>query len=117
MRPVIAILFAFLMLTACAVTVRATCDTSDWTPQPRLSCEEAIAAARSQYTTTPGITELVVQYGPMCPPNARCGPRSEDLATVFANLEDGSQLYVTVAIGPDGSVRSKPPQQVPDLEP
>ena len=37
------------------------------------------------------------------------------LATVFANIEDGSQLYATVSIGPDGSVQVDAPQPVPDF--
>jgi hypothetical protein len=39
------------------------------------------------------------------------------LATVFANLEDGSQLYVTVSIGQDGSVQVDAPQPVPTFGP
>jgi hypothetical protein len=116
-RALLAVLLAASTLAACAVVVPATCEAEGRIPPPPLSCEQAIAAARAQYATTPGISELVVQYGGICPPNARCVAASGDIATVFATLEDGSQLYVTVSIDPDGSVRSDGPQPVPTFPP
>jgi hypothetical protein len=115
MRALLAALLAASTLAACAATVPATCEELNQNPPPRLSCDQAIAAGRAQFATTPGITELTVQYGAICPPNARCLLATGHVATVFATLEDGSQLYVTVSIGPDGSVRSDAPQPVPPV--
>lgn len=117
MKAVVRILFAFSTLAACAATVPATCDQLVINGAPEMSCDQVIAAARAQYLTTPGVRDLVVQWGGICPPNARCMAPSGDIATVFANLEDGIQLYVTVSIGPDGSVQVDQPQPVPDFEP
>jgi hypothetical protein len=108
-----ALLLAASILAACAATVPATCDEQIISGARALSCDQVIAAARGQFATTPGITALVVEWGPLCPPNARCAAAGGDIATVFANLEDGSQLYVTVSLGPDGNVRVDAPQPVP----
>jgi hypothetical protein len=113
MRALLAAVLVASALGACAATVPATCEELNQNPPPPLSCDQAIAAGRAQFATTPGITELTVQYGGICPPNARCLAATGNLATVFATLEDGSQLYVTVSIGQDGSVRSDAPQPVP----
>jgi hypothetical protein len=118
MRALVTILLAFWSLSACAATVPATCDEQIITGARELSCDQVVAAARGQFATTPGITALVVQWGPLCPPNARCAAAGADIATVFANIEGGSQLYVTVRLGPDGSVQVDTPQPVPsEFEP
>ena len=113
MKSSVASLLAAMILAACGTLAPATCDSSGFIEGPELSCDLAIAAARVQYATTVGITELVVEHGTLCPPNARCVPPSGDIATVYAILEDGSELYVTVSIGPDGSVVADPPEPVP----
>ena len=113
MRASVASLLAATILSACGTLAPATCDSSGLAGVARLSCDQAIAAARAQYATTPEISELVVQYGKLCPPNARCVAPTGDIATVIAILEDESELYVTVTIGPDGTVSADPPQPVP----
>lgn len=113
MKTSVASLLAATILAACGALAPATCDAGGFVGNPELSCDQAIAAARVQYAATPGIIELVVQYGTLCPPNARCVPPAGDIATVIAILEDGSELYVTVRIGPDGAVSADPPQPVP----
>ena len=117
MRVLVVAVLAASTLVARAATVRATCEEPNQDPPPALCCDRAIDAARAQFATTPGIAELTVEYGGICPPNARCLAKLGNLATVYADLEDGSQLYVTVSIGPGGSVRSDAPQPVPTFPP
>ena len=112
MKSPVASLLAAVILAGCGSLAPATCDSSGFIGGPELSGDQAIAAARVQYATTPGITELVVEHGTRCPPNARCVPPSGDIATVYAILEDGSELYVTVSIGPDGGAVADPPKPV-----
>jgi len=112
MKVSVASLLAAMNLAACGALAPATCDAGAFVGGPELSCDQAIAAARAQYAATPGITELVVEHGSICPPNARCMPTGY-IATVYAILEDGSELYVTVSIGPNGGVVADPPKPVP----
>jgi hypothetical protein len=116
-RLLLGALLAASTVAACAATVRATCEEIELTQPPTLSCEQVIDAARAEFASTLGITELVVDYGD-CPIGRRgCQLGAGKSAKVYAFLADGSRLSVSVRIDPDGSIRSNAPEPVPSSGP
>jgi len=104
--------FATLLLASgCATLAPATCETPEFNPPARLTCEAAIAAARGQLATVDGVTALRVDYvGVKCPDNARCMAPNGDFANVIATLAGGEELSVAVSIDDAGVVQAQEPQ-------
>lgn len=112
-----AFMVAVLALAACSSLAPATCSTEGWDPQPALTCDAAIAAARTQLATTAGVSSLRVEFGGICPPNARCAPPEGTTAAVIATLANGAEVYILVSIGEDGQVRAEAPAPMPTFLP
>lgn len=101
------ILAALLVVAAgCAFTTPFECDDANW--QPGLSCERVLAAAREQLDDTSGITRLTAVQGIHCPPAPAGCPFTPFVVTVYAELVDGSSVYVSVHLEDDGSLRAQP---------
>jgi hypothetical protein len=113
-RIAIAVSFA-LLLGGCLLGSAVECDDTDW-PEG-LTCAGVVAAARDRLVRTAGITKLSAEHGRYCPPDVRCPaiPNVAPIATVYADLADGSLLYVVVYLEEDARLRAEPPRAVEEL--
>jgi len=104
---------------------RIWCDDSTrYTPQPTLTCSEAVLAANAALT---GIASLVVaiefRYGSWCPPGARCLVSSPQIGHVIYHFVAGPPLLVRVAEDRQtlavsaGPAQTFPPGQAPAPDP
>lgn len=97
------------LLGACAATAPVTCPVGDVDPEPQLSCEAAVNAARAQLASSAGVAALRFEYD-VCPENARCAIPFGAAGNVIASLGDGTEVAVFVSIDADGTVRAEPPR-------
>jgi hypothetical protein len=97
---------------ACAFDVPYECDDSQFAAG--ITCEEVFAAAREQLAGTIGITKLTAVRGIHCPP-APAGCPDAPVVTLYVDVSDGRQLYVTVGRNRDGSVIAQPVEAVEPL--
>ena len=116
MKRLLAILLASAALGGgCSSMAPARCDAEGMDPQPHLTCDMAIAAARARLAGVAGVTEIEVRYGGFCPPAAFCGPFGSDLtdAWIIVRRADGTDLMLIVSLRPDGSVQATEPAPMP----
>lgn len=107
-----------VVASACATLAPATCETPEFDPPARLTCEAAITAARGKLATVDGVTALRVDYvGVKCPDNARCMAPNGDFANVIATLASGEELAVAVSVDDQGTVQAQEPQPVEVIPP
>lgn len=110
MTRAIAALFCVLLACGCVFGPAVECDDADW--QPGLMCDAVIAAARTELEATRGVMKLTAERFIPCPaPPAGCPFHPFEVA-VYADLIGGGQVYVTVDLEGDGSLRTRPPQPV-----
>jgi len=98
-----------LVATSCDFTVPFECDDSDFAAG--MTCEEVYSAAREQLAGTTGVSKLTAVRGIRCPP-APAGCPDAPVVTVYVDLTDGRQLYVSVSRRQDGSLAAQPVEVV-----
>ena len=76
-----------------------------------MTCEEVLETAREQFAGVRGITKLTAVRGIRCP-QAPAGCPDAPVVTLYADLTDGRQLYVSVARHEDGSLTAQPAEAV-----
>lgn len=95
--------------TACDVSVPFECDESQFAKG--ITCDEVFAAAGDRLAGTTGIVKLTAVRGIHCPA-APAGCPDAPVVTLYVDLRDGRQLYVTMGRDPDGSLTAGPVQAV-----
>lgn len=98
-----------VVATACDFSVPFECDDSQFAAG--ITCEDVLTAAREQLAGTRDVTKLTAVRGIHCPP-APAGCPDAPVVTLYVDLTDGRQLYVTVARNRDGSLTAQPVQAV-----
>ena len=110
MKRAAAALVGMLLLGGCLFGPAVECDDGRW--EEGLTCEGVLAAARAQLAGTAGITKLTASEGLHCPSAPASCPFTPFVITVYADLVDGSQLFVTVGLEDDGRLRAQAPKPV-----
>ncbi len=106
-----ALLAAVLLTSAgCSLVPPAfECDDTNW--EPGQTCQRVLEAARGELPPTGQIVRLTAGQAIFCPPSAGC-PFTPFVVTLYADLIDGRQLYVSVDLEHDGSLRARPAEIV-----
>jgi hypothetical protein len=115
-RAGLALLAILATLGGCTAAAPATCSTAGMEPQPQLTCEMAVGAARERLATMGGVTGIEVRYGGFCPPGGRCAPFGDDLTTARVFVERAAAahpLMLIVSLRPDGTVEASEAAPMP----
>jgi hypothetical protein len=94
-----------MVLTGCStVELPFECDDSNW--EPGQTCDQILEAARGELPEAMQIEKLTAVQGIHCPSSAEC-PYTPFVVTVYADLIDGRQVYVSVDLGEDGRLTAR----------
>jgi hypothetical protein len=99
-----ALLVLTVVAAACEISVPFECDDSQFAAG--ITCDGVLTAAREQLAGTRGITKLTAVRGIHCLP-APAGCPDTPVVTLYADLSDGRQLYVSVARREDESLHAQ----------
>jgi hypothetical protein len=113
MRRVALPLAAALALSGCVFGPTVACPDD---PQPELTCEAAMAAARTQLAGAGAVTDLRFEYGAPCPPGGEC-PWAGTVGFVTATRVGADPLIVRVWPSAEGGVEAQAPEPIPTIQP
>jgi hypothetical protein len=99
-------------IMACTALVPVNCPEPRGDGRPGLTCDVAMAAARTRLAGVTGVTELTFGWGVYCPPGAHCPLLADDdpsVGWVEAARGDEPALVITLERRDDGAIRASEP--------
>jgi hypothetical protein len=109
MRAVIFAALIGLTVAACTLTAPVTCSADTLVAPPRLTCDQAVNAARPQLATLTDVAAVEFSYQ-TCRDNERCAFPDDAAGNVVATLADGRRFAVFVSIDDAGRILAEQPR-------
>lgn len=97
-----------LTIAACTLTAPVTCAPDVFDVPPRLTCDDAVNAARPQLATLTDIAAVEFSHQ-TCRDNERCAFPDDAAGSVVATLNDGRKYGIFVSIDDGGRVLAEEP--------
>ena len=109
MRAVVFAALIGLTVAACSLTAPVTCSAGTFDAPPRLTCDDAVNAARPQLATLTDVAAVEFSYQ-TCRDNERCAFADDAAGNVVATLADGRMFGVFVSIDDGARVVAEQPR-------
>jgi hypothetical protein len=103
------LLMTVVVASSCDLSVPFECDEAEFATG--MTCDGVLAAAGAELAALPAIRTLTAVRGIHCPDDDVSCPNAP-VVTVYADLADGRQVYVSVALGRDGTLTARPAEDV-----